>query len=191
MNLAVNARDAMPQGGKLTIETSNVRARRGLRGRHPGVQPGPYVLLAVTDTGCGMDAADAGPHLRAVLHHQGAARGPAWAWPPCYGIVKQSGGHIEVYSELGHGTRSRSICRAMPAPAEPAKRTRASAAPGTARDHPAGRGRRRRPRPGQRRPRESRLQGARGQQRRRGLPLVRTQHRDRSTCSSPTSSCPT
>ena len=93
MNLAVNARDAMPDGGKLTIETANVDARRRVRAQASRTSaPGRYVMLAVSDTGVGMDADDARAHLRAVLHDQGArARAPASASPPCYGIVKQSG----------------------------------------------------------------------------------------------------
>ena len=108
MNLAVNARDAMPPGGRLTIETQNVDLDDACAVPRRGASPGRYVMLSVSDTGCGMDARDAGPRLRAVLHHQGAGQGHrAWAWPSFTAFVKQGGGFIQVHSEPGQGSTFR------------------------------------------------------------------------------------
>ena len=105
VNLAVNARDAMEAGGTLTIETANVELDNDYARTHAEVRPGSYAMVAVSDTGAGMDDATRGPDLRAVLHDEGAsARERASVSPASTGPSRQSGGHIWVYSEPGHGT---------------------------------------------------------------------------------------
>lgn len=107
MNLVVNARDAMPNGGKLTIETGAVQLGASFSARQLGVKPGPYVTLSVVDTGTGMSEETKSHVFEPFFTTKNPGRGTGLGLATAYGIIRQSGGAIGIFSQLGEGTTAR------------------------------------------------------------------------------------
>jgi len=111
MNLVVNARDAMPRGGRLVISTANLALESPFVERELAIPPGRYATMKVVDNGCGNGRGDPVPDLRAVLHNEGEGKGTGLGLAMVYGIVKQSDGYIRVQSAPGLGHPLPCTCR--------------------------------------------------------------------------------
>jgi len=122
MNLAVNSRDAMPSGGRITIATENFDVDDEFSGRHMGAKPGPYCVLTVSDEGEGMDAETCARAFEPFFTTKGVGQGTGLGLSTVYGIVKQHNGYIWIYSEVGLGTTVKIYLPRTDGPGDPASR---------------------------------------------------------------------
>lgn len=118
MNLVVNAKDAMPAGGKIIIRTSNIELDNSYRREHTYIQPGPYIMLSVSDTGCGMDKETQSRIFEPFFTTKEKGKGTGLGLSTVYGIIKQSGGYVFAHSEVGHGTTFRIFLPRVEEPAD-------------------------------------------------------------------------